>query len=1021
MADTNGTYDYFASAHLGFCYGPVDQIRALQVRKNFTVWAETLPRLQPAENPGLTGGDETTTDGSTGPIVTNEALWFDLPLLFGEGRGGVRGLVEFYLGSATQSMSDRLADAYGKTPSTAPGFRNTCMLYFVNFWWGRFNDGVRPNVGDVRIQVTRMPKGLDPALAEIPVTGTLRYEVNRATGLDAENTNTVECPHPPDANPAHVAYEILTNRDFGMGLSAANVDLQSFEDAANVFRTEGLGVSFVWNGTVNVDAILTDLAEVTQSLILVNKRTGKWEMRPLRGGYDVNDPNIPTINQDNAVLTSYSTTSCTQLANEVQVRWTDPLTGRRPVARAQDTAGINGLGRVVSLTRDYYMVSNLPTAYKLAWRDLRQVSHARKQVVAQCSRALSDVQPGDIVRLDWPEYELSNVIFRVLSVNRGTKGNMPVTITMMEDVFSFDTPDQAAIPQPVWDSTLTTPTPMDTVRVMDTPKFMAPDDAEGEVRLTAFGLDAATDCSGFVLARQDSAGEYEHMALLTQADHATTAADLVSEAESDVVVGTFISNFEGYIGPELNNAIIFGDPGGDHEIAIITAYDSATDTMTLTRGAYDTLPKAWPTGTDMWFLNKAVDVTVFTRTFSGGDAETLKALTKTGLGVLNESAAPDIPHTVDDRPGRPIRPANIVTRGVAWPDTATLDVDEPVAVSWANRNRITEVENPPAPKWTDPDVTPEAGQVTKVDLLDSDGATILETYTSPEGATTLSIPTSKMNGPGMRYLRFYADRGGVVSFSKPTQGLNVTVSTGMDCSETGLQNLMANAYVHLKPDDSALVTLSGGKVTNITDPWSLHDMDSTDGPTYVDQINSLNVLTFNSDRLKLPWDGTADEMTIAIVFTTTNTQSKSNWWDSPILFGREKAGYVRDFGLVVNNGHLSFVAGSASGQNDGTAVVNDGNPHLAIVRWKTDGTFEVRVDGNVDASGTTGTGTRDAMTEVYWGYSGGSAFVGQVAETLLWNTWATDGRAQQLEGYLAHKWGLTLPAGHPYETETPCS
>ena len=46
---------------------------------------------------------------------------------------------------------------------------------------------------------------------------------------------------------------------------------------------------------------------------------------------------------------------------------------------------------------------------------------------------------------------------------------------------------------------------------------------------------------------------------------------------------------------------------------------------------------------------------------------------------------------------------------------------------------------------------------------------------------------------------------------------------------------------------------------------------------------------------------------------------------------------------------------------------------------------------------------------------------GYIAEVLVLSGVATTGIHQKIEGYLAHKWGLTgsLPAGHPYKTTAP--
>ena len=53
--------------------------------------------------------------------------------------------------------------------------------------------------------------------------------------------------------------------------------------------------------------------------------------------------------------------------------------------------------------------------------------------------------------------------------------------------------------------------------------------------------------------------------------------------------------------------------------------------------------------------------------------------------------------------------------------------------------------------------------------------------------------------------------------------------------------------------------------------------------------------------------------------------------------------------------------------------------------------------------------------------SGVSFFAGDMAEIVILNSIANESDRQKLEGYLAHKWGLTanLPSDHPYKTYAP--
>jgi hypothetical protein len=56
-----------------------------------------------------------------------------------------------------------------------------------------------------------------------------------------------------------------------------------------------------------------------------------------------------------------------------------------------------------------------------------------------------------------------------------------------------------------------------------------------------------------------------------------------------------------------------------------------------------------------------------------------------------------------------------------------------------------------------------------------------------------------------------------------------------------------------------------------------------------------------------------------------------------------------------------------------------------------------------------------------WGSISGAALIGSMAEVIVTNSSASTPDRQRIEGYLAHKWGLTanLPNDHPYKTAAP--
>ena len=64
---------------------------------------------------------------------------------------------------------------------------------------------------------------------------------------------------------------------------------------------------------------------------------------------------------------------------------------------------------------------------------------------------------------------------------------------------------------------------------------------------------------------------------------------------------------------------------------------------------------------------------------------------------------------------------------------------------------------------------------------------------------------------------------------------------------------------------------------------------------------------------------------------------------------------------------------------------------------------------------------QDFLDRIGKGYVNGGYLKGSVAEVVLLNRWASSSDREQLEGYLAHKWGIVdkLPVDHPYKELPP--
>jgi hypothetical protein len=223
--------------------------------------------------------------------------------------------------------------------------------------------------------------------------------------------------------------------------------------------------------------------------------------------------------------------------------------------------------------------------------------------------------------------------------------------------------------------------------------------------------------------------------------------------------------------------------------------------------------------------------------------------------------------------------------------------------------------------------------------------------------------------------------------------------------------------------DQSSVTLSGTTVTQWNDKSGNGRNTSSAIGTSVYVSNAVNKLPgvyFNSTAFRGPFVYSGTQLHCFLVGTMgdsgsftrilsigNGTQEDFNSPLTTILFCRGGSG-VSSVRVVRND---TGVSASFSAYN---------TPFLAVSAQYSN-TQEISVNGATPTTGTTNTSASFSTTTYGLGIqskSGGTgeqALVGYICELIVFNTYLTVSQRQQVEGYLAHKWGLNLT----YGTNTP--
>lgn len=738
--------DYHLSLHYGVCHGPVDEIKQLLIGEK-EVWSGSV-----------TGTED---------IIINKRNMLGGP----KKEGGYAGLVAVLQGAANQVIDPQLARKMGPV-ERVPGFRGILSLFFMGhggsiggifgrsgqeifdiiagavpryantggFYWGSNS----PYIRDVWVKLFRRPKGFYPEKALIPRPGSSDFDVN----------------------PAHIIYECATNTVWGAGVPATAISNISMMAAADKLHEEGFGLSMIWTGQQSIEHFIKIVTDHIDAVFDVNPRTGLYELNLIRDDYATDD--LPELTPDNFRLTRFARRAWEETVNEIIVTWRNPENEEEETVTYHDLGNIAQQGgEIVSETLDFTGIRHGELAMRVAQREGARRGAPLAMVEGMANRAGWDFMPGDVVLLTWPKLGIYRLPVRLGKVDRGAPGKPAVTISGVEDVFSLPTNSYGSPPATEWVDPSMAPFPLTNVRIVDVPFFMAAQDAGledtslieyPESRVAVMASTPYSDAFAFQLISEgvDFAGD---PALL---DHGSKSMSTSAELPQALVkeVTSVIGPFEEIVGfqyPIPGTILWLGADGEEHELVVVTHWDEDTFNITLQRGALDTVPKAWPAGTPVWFYDPDLAIEDDTSRSEGEEVE-YQLLTKTSRGMLALADAPKVPHTVESRMTRPYRPANVRIWDTLWPGVVA-GYAPATRVSWSNRNRMLETDQ--VYRWDFGNVSPEPGATVTIELRDFDDQ-VVATLMGLTG-TFFDIDLTAITGPEAT-IRIWAERDGLRSY-----------------------------------------------------------------------------------------------------------------------------------------------------------------------------------------------------------------------------------------------------------------
>lgn len=357
------------------------------------------------------------SSGGIGSTTVAEPIDIDLPNFFGGDAqgGGLRGAIFFSEGGLNEPRDSFYLGAV--LDPNVPAYRGISRVTFLNFYIG-----TSPSVKPFSFEICRFPSTIIPSNKTIMPNGT-------------------------DCNPVAIVYDCLTNKWGGMGHPTSLIDGTSFLGAANTLFEEEYGMSMMVQNNVNVKKILEECMRVADGLLYQEPNNGLIKIKLIREDFDIET--MLVLDESNIIgsLKDFSKTTWESTLNQVRVTFRNRESNYdEAVAVAQDQGNLSFQKRLKSTTVSVPGVKDPVLSGRLANRQLTMLSIPLFKCDFKVNRDAENLRPGDCFVLNWPPYNIEEMVMRVTKIDLGNLTNNEISVSCIQDRFAaspgaFDIPD----------------------------------------------------------------------------------------------------------------------------------------------------------------------------------------------------------------------------------------------------------------------------------------------------------------------------------------------------------------------------------------------------------------------------------------------------------------------------------------------------------------------------------------------------------------------------------------------------
>jgi hypothetical protein len=191
--------------------------------------------------------------------------------------------------------------------------------------------------------------------------------------------------------------------------------------------------------------------------------------------------------------------------------------------------------------------------------------------------------------------------------------------------------------------------------------------------------------------------------------------------------------------------------------------------VTIARGCFDTIPRAHPSGTTVFFISSEVGGDG--KEYAASESIDVRILPFTSSSKLVDALAPVDTITIVARQGRPYAPGNVRVNLDPYTDVTPVTGD--VAITWSHRDRL--VQQDQLVSHDEVSIGPETGTTYTVRVYAGDTSSVVRTEAGIATNTflyTTAMATTDAVGSNP-WFEIEAVRDGLVSFSKYRFGVTL--------------------------------------------------------------------------------------------------------------------------------------------------------------------------------------------------------------------------------------------------------